>query len=258
MKIDELINKYYNNLSENDKLICKYIMKNKDTCYKLSIDKFSSECHVSKTMLFRFAKKISISGFSELKVRLRWEAENNNSCKTNFLSDVTDSYHKMIEDFKNRDCNSIFQKLYQSKRILVYGSGYAQARVASEFKRIFLPVRQNIFYIHGYDMVESLVQLSNLDDFVIIISLSGESRSVIHLAEKLRLKQIPALSITRMKNNTLASLCYENLYINSITLPTNYMLDYEISTPYFILIELLFLKYQNFLCEIQYGQNFIK
>jgi RpiR family glv operon transcriptional regulator len=95
-------------------------------------------------------------------------------------------------------------------------------------------------------MVDSINNLAKSDDFVIIISLLGESEEVIKLAEKLRLSGIATLSITRMKNNTLASLCDENLYINSIQIQVDYI-GYEISTPYFILIELLFLKYQEYL-----------
>ena len=76
----------------------------------------------------------------------------------------------------NRDCTSIFNKMYKAKRIIVYGSGYAQARVVSEFKRIFLPTQKTIFNMHGYDMVEAVGTLANEDDFVIIISLSGESK----------------------------------------------------------------------------------
>ena len=250
MNIEELMNIYYSNLNENDKLICKYIINNKNTCYKLSIDEFAARCNVSNTTLFRFAKKISLPGFSELKARLRLEVEDKSNEWRDFLGTVTDSYHKMVEDIKNRDCTSIFNKMYKAKRIIVYGSGYAQARVVSEFKRIFLPTQKTIFNMHGYDMVEVVGTLANEYDFVIIISLSGESKGVIKLAKDLRLKGVPTLSITRMMNNTLAASCEENLYINSIALPKEYILDYEISTPYFILIELLFLKYQKYLAQI--------
>lgn len=250
MKMEELMNMYYDNLSANDKIICKYIINNKDSCYKLSIDDFADKCNVSKTTLFRFAKKISLPGFSELKARLRIEVESKTNEKIDFIATVTESYHKMIEDIKKRDCTNIFKKMYKSKRILAYGGGYSQARVASELKRIFLPTQKTIFNIHGYDMVESVAALANEEDFVIIISLSGESKGVIKLAETLRLNSIATLSITRMKNNTLASLCNENLYINSVSLPKDYVLDYEISTPYFILIELLFLKYEKYLSEL--------
>ncbi|MBC2579493.1 MurR/RpiR family transcriptional regulator [Clostridium sp. DJ247] len=246
MKIDELINRYYDKLNENEKHICKFIMNNKNSCYKFSIEEFARKCNVSTTTLFRFAKKISLQGFSELKAILRLEAEDIKNEDTNFLLNVTDSYHKMIEVIKKRNCKSIFDKIYNSKRIIVYGSGYAQARVASEFKRIFLPTQKIIYHIHGYDMVDSINNLVKSDDFFIIISLLGESEDVIKLAEKLRVSGIPTLSITRMKNNTLASLCDENLYINSIQLQVD-CINYELSTPYFILIELLFLKYQEYL-----------
>lgn len=247
MSIQELMNKYYNNLNDNDKLICKYIINNKDTCYKLSIEDFAAKCNVSNTTLFRFTKKISLNGFSELKAKLRLEAESEDDNQTNLLLSVTDSYHKMINHIKNKDCSSLFEKMYNAKRIIVYGSGYSQARVASEFKRIFLPTQKIIFNMHGNDMAKAVGTLAMEDDFVIIISLSGESKGVIELAETLRLNCIPTLSITRMRNNTLASLCEENLYINSILLPEQYTIDYEISTPYFILIELLYLKYQKYL-----------
>lgn len=250
MKIEELMNKYYSNLSENDKLICKYIMNNKEKAYKLSIDEFAAKCNVSKTTLFRFSKKISLTGFSELRARLHLEVESKKDEKTDFIVTVTESYHKMIEDIKNRDCTNIFKKIYNAKRIFLYGEGYAQARVVSEFKRIFLPTQKTIINMHGEDMSEALGALVSEDDFAIIISLSGESKQVIKFAENLRLKGVSILSITRMKNNILASVCNENLYINSIKLPKEYELDYEISTPYFILIELLFLKYEKYLSEL--------
>lgn len=256
MNIEELMNKYYGDLNENDQLICSFILKNKENCYKLSIDEFASRCHVSKTMLFRFAKKLSIPGFSELKVRLRWEAESHGKTGTNLMDTVAGSYHKMIDDMKIKDCISLFDRMYHARRILVYGSGYAQARVASEFKRIFLPVRQMIFNIHGYDMVKPLANLAEPEDLVVIVSLSGESKAVTELATTLRLKKVPTVSITGMRNNTLAGLCTESLYIHSIPLPSDYMLDYEISTPYFILIELLYLKYQRYLEEVHDGQSF--
>ena len=50
-----------------------------------------------------------------------------------------------------------------------------------------------------------------------------------------------------MRSNTLASLCAESLYIHSVRLPLENGLEYETSTPYFILIEYLYLSCQNHL-----------
>lgn len=249
MKIEELMNRYYGSLNENDRLICRYIIKHKDSCYRLSIDEFAQECHVSKTVLFRFAKKLSLPGFSELKVRLRWEAQEIKEPRGNLLKTVADSYHKMIDSMMQQDLESLFTRIETADRILVYGSGYAQARVASELKRIFLPCKKHIFHIHGYDMVKPLSRLATDEDLVIIISLSGESKTVLELAGDLRLRRIPMVSVTGMRNNTLSSICDEQLYIHSIPVPASYALDYEISTPYFILIEILYLRYQEYLSK---------
>ena len=106
-----------------------------------------------------------------------------------------------------------------------------------------------MFHVYGNDMVTALCKSAKQDDLAIIISLTGEEKSILSLAEYLRLKQVSTVSVTRMQNNSLASLCGENLYIRSIQIPMEYGIDYEIVTPYFILIELLFLRYQIYINE---------
>lgn len=249
MKIEELMNQSYDSLSVNERYICRFILENRKDCCHYTIDEFASLCHVSKTMLVRFSQKLGLPGFGELKAVLRLEQQEQGRGTDQLMNTVVSSYHKMVDDISKKNLNSLFEKMTAADRMLVYGSGYAQARVASELKRIFLPVHKTIFHIHGHDIVPALSRMVTKKDLVIIISLSGESQAVLELGEELRLKQVPALSITRMANNRLASLCEENLYINSIRLPDEYGIEYEISTPYFILIELLFLKYQVYLEE---------
>jgi len=67
----------------------------------------------------------------------------------------------------------------------------------------------------------------------------------------LRTSHIPMVSVTGLRNNTLASLCEENLYIHTVQLPVEYEIPYEFTTPYFILIEYLYLSYQNFLLQLK-------
>lgn len=247
MKLEERMNLNYSHFSENDRYICQFILENRKKCWRYTIDEFAAACHVSKTMLVRFSQKLGLPGFGELKAALRLESQEIMKEPGLLMDTVVSSYHKMVDEISRKNLNSLFDQMNRAERILVYGSGYAQARVASELKRIFLPARKTILHVHGHDMIPALTRMVTEKDLVVIISLSGESEAVISLAEKLRLKQVPALSITGMSNNRLASLCGENLYIHSIRLPDEYGIGYEISTPYFILIELLFLKYQIYL-----------
>ena len=103
--------------------------------------------------------------------------------------------------------------------------------------------------MHGHDMTKPFEQMAAQTDLVIIISFYGESSHVLSLAENLRIKGVPMVSITRMKTNSLASICEENLYIQSVSVSSPYGIPYEITTPYFILIELLYIKYQQYIVD---------
>lgn len=250
MNLEERVNEYYHTFNDNERDICGYLLRNKAACAGMTIEEMALVCHVSESSLFRFAKKLSLTGFSDLRVRLRLETKEAPEEKTDLLSKMADSCHKMIDDIGMLDCTMLFEKLRMAERVLVFGSGYTEARVASELKRIFLPVRRKIYTMHGSEMSDALSKMAKTGDFLILISLTGESKGCIKAAQNSRMRQMETMSITRLSNNTLASLCGENLYINTIKVPLDSVSQYEISTPYFILLELLFLKYQRYLEDI--------
>ncbi len=245
-RIEELLNSRYDSFSENEKYICHYLTGHYRECAVDTIAEFAEKCSVSQTMLVRFAKKLGMSGYGELKARLKIDLEENPVSSEGLMEKVTQSYYKMMDDLVKRDMTGIFESLERAERVFIYGSGSSQTRAASEMKRIFLPVKEMV-HIHGHDMCRALQKTAGDKDLVILISLSGESQAVVELGRALRTNHVPAVSITRLKNNTLASLCSENLYINSIQMPVEYDVEYEIATPYFILIEFLYLSYRNYL-----------
>lgn len=246
MKIGELLNSSYDSFSENEKYICHYLTSHYRQCAEGTIAEFAESCNVSQAMLVRFAKKTGLSGYGELKARIRLELAERETLSEGMMDKVTQSYHKMMDDLMKRDLTGVFELILRAKRVFIYGSGSSQARAASEMKRIFLPVKEMV-HIHGHDMCRALQRTAKPEDLVFMISLSGESAAVVELAEVLRTNHVPDVSVTRLKNNTLASLCTENLYINSVRMPAGNDVEYEISTPYFILIEFLYLSYRNYL-----------
>lgn len=253
MRIDERLNKYYEEFGKNEKQICHYLKGHYGDCCKKTLEEFAADCHVSKTLLVRFAKKLGLSGYRELKARIKLEQQEKLGDRDHMVQTMTDSYHKMMDDLMKKDLSGFFDKLYGARRVFVYGSGSSQARACGEMKRIFLPVKEMIS-LHGHDLSEVLEQRASPEDLVIIISLSGESEAVLKLARVLRARHVPAVSVTRLESNTLASLCGENLYIHSLHLPVNARLDYQMTTPYFILIEYLYLSYRNYISRQETGR----
>lgn len=245
MKIEELFNKYYDSFTANDRYICECILNHKTDCVRLSIDEFAYKYHISTSTLSRFAQKLKLPGYSELRVIVRLN-ETEVEYKNQSTDQLINCYNKIIDDIEKKDCSVMFERMNQANRIIIFGEGYCQGRVAKEMKRIFLPTGKIIYDIYGYDMIQSLNHFIRSNDIIFFISLNGESSEVIDFAKKMKMKGIYMISITKMISNSLARLCNENLYIQSISIPVNEELEYEITTPYFILIELLYIKYKMY------------
>ncbi|MCC3868100.1 MurR/RpiR family transcriptional regulator [Terrisporobacter mayombei] len=246
MRLEELINKYYDQLNDNDFHIWNYISKNKKECDKLAIDQLAFKCNVSRTTILRFAQKLSLKGYSELKLYLKLE---NKEPKENMdqTEMVCATYNKVIESIKNKDCTEIFEKFDSARNIYIYGVGMVQASIKKELKRIFMTAGKILYDLSGYQESDISLNLANSQDLFIIISVSGENKFLIDFASQLQVRNIPILSITKLKENTLSQMSDYNLYISSVTfLETINEMSYESVTSYFILIEILFLKYVEY------------
>ena len=81
----------------------------------------------------------------------------------------------------------------------------------------------------------------------LLVSVSGQNKKMVEAAKKLRIAGVNLMSITKNRENTLAHLCNFNLYVdesNHFETPMHW--QYESTTAYFILIDILFLKYLEY------------
>lgn len=248
MKIDELINKYYDRLTQNDLHIWKYINSHKEECCNLSIHELAARCNVSKTTILRFAKKLSLQGYSELKVYLNWEKNyvNEENLDDVFVDNICDSWKSSINDIKEKDFTDINEMIYKSKRVFVYGTGTLQVGVAQELKRMFLYCGEIFYMVEGGNETEMILNNITSDDLFILVSLTGNSESAIKLAKQLLVKNIPFISITKLKNNELARMSTKSIYIATSVVEFGNGIYHEASNLFFLLSEVLFLRYASY------------
>lgn len=244
MCLEELVNKNYDKLNQNDIYIWRYIVKNKKKCSKLTIEELASLCNVSRTTILRFAQKLSLKGFSELKVYLKWETSEEVQMETEAVKVMCDGYTRAINDISKRDFTGACKLIYEANRVFVYGSGDVQMNVARQLKMMFLHGGECLYDFEGLSMDEAFFTLVNPNDLVILISLNGESRNVVELAKKMNLSNVKVLSITKLKDNTLASLSDENIYITTsqIYVDSNFR-SFESTTILYNVAEILFVRY---------------
>lgn len=242
MNINELINTHYDKLNQNDIHIWNYIYANKEECCKLTIDELAAKCNVSRTTILRFSQKLSLRGYSELKVYLNWEIT---QCKNQEISveEAFGNYQKAISDFKERDFSEICKMIHEADRVFLYSTGAIQMSVAQELKRIFLSNQEYFYIVGGVDEMNTLIKTISSNDLVIFISMSGNSEHVTSFAKQLKTIQVQTISITKLIDNELARLCNQSLYISTVTIDIGNNFKYQTTTLFFVLIEILFLKY---------------
>ena len=135
--------------------------------------------------------------------------------------------------------------------MFIFASGYVQSNVAQELKRLFFYDNVLIYEISGREEFSSIAQTLTTDDLFIFVSLSGETPLVVDFARNLQLLDVPFISITKLHDNTLASLSTVNLYVS----PARFQLydsedehtAFQSMMPYFMLIEVWFVKYRMYL-----------
>ena len=248
MKIMELVNRHYDELSSNDLIIWKYMQENQKECVNLSITELADRCHVSKTTILRFAQKLSLKGYSELKVYLSWE----NKPKTNSETDerlvekVCDMCKYAIDEIKERDFTDICEMIYDAKRVFVYGTGALQNSVAHELQRMFQYCGEIFYVMSGDKETEMIIPHLQEGDIFILISLRGKGEHINEFAKQLKIHNIPTISMTRFMNNDLAHKSTRSIYITTSQVMLGDRILHEAANLFFILAEVLFLRYSQY------------
>lgn len=247
--IEELVNKNYHKLKETDLIIWKYISTHRKACCDYTIYELADVCNVSRTTVLRFAQKLTLSGYSELRTLLKLDYQQKSA---NYISNPKDLillYHQIVTEMQNKDFTKINQMIYNARHIFAYGTGNMQNNVLREMRRLFQCSGDYIISIQGEGELSFLLKNVTPQDLVFIISFSGETPAALEFARNLCARNVPVISITRLKDNTLASICDENIYVH--TMDFQFYSEYhgyriESAVGYFIAIETLFLQYQQY------------
>lgn len=250
MLLEDLVNNSLAKLNPTDLIVWRYIYAHKKECCYISIYDIADNCNVSRTTVLRFAKKLGLDGFSDLKMMLKMEISQVREKPSMNIAQATVNLCQQVgEEIAKQDFTRLNKLLYKAKRIFVYASGHVQKNVASEIERLFVNCNIFVYEIKGSDEMGIISKNVTSDDLFIIISLSGESKNVVDIAQKLHLQKIPVISLTRLKSNTLATLSTENLYITPVDLPATLDYEYKSLLGFFLAVEMWFVSYSGYCAE---------
>lgn len=242
MKIQELVNRHYDKLNENDIHIWEYIQSHKKECENLTIDELASRCYVSRTTVMRFAQRIGLKGYAELKSYLRMSNRQDAQEQMGFEM-FYNRYVKFMESLKEQNMTKALEMISNANRLYVYGTGIVQSSAASEMKRVFLEEGKLFYVIHNRNELSVFEKNIYQGDLVTIISFSGENKRAIEFAKKLKAKNVSILSITSRKSNTLSRLADESFYVDAPRMINTQGGLHDGLAGFFLFIDLMMVKY---------------
>lgn len=247
MRLESLIEENYEKLNENDLYIWNYILHHKEECQTMSIQELASKCNISHTTILRFTHKLGLQGYSEMKIHLKWENNQQRQLNNKEIENVYKDIEKTIEVMKNRDFYDVFELFDKADKIYIYGSGAVQKSAAEDLKRNMIFGNKLIYVLEGREETKIISDILTSKDVFILLSLSGNNLFMIEFARKLKVKGVKIISITQVGNNELASISDISLqfYTHSILVNQNKM-EFCSTTQFFLVNQILLLKYLEY------------
>ncbi|MGM9530204.1 MurR/RpiR family transcriptional regulator, partial [Intestinibacter sp.] len=220
---------------------------NKKKCEKMSIQELSDSCNVSHTTILRFAQKLGLNGYSELKFYLKLENSEEINKEKMEINNLIDDINKTMNILMEVDYSKLFDLLDNCNKIYAYGSGEAQKNAVKDLKRNLLMTGRLVNVIEGREEINIIPKYMTKNDVVFLYSLFGENERVNNFAKTLRKIGVKIISISQVGNHTLSKLSDVNIqfYTRAII---NLKEDLPICpvSQFFIVNEFLLLKYLEY------------
>ena len=251
MSLEELVNQKYDSLTANDREIMTAIFRDKQRVKQMNSTQLSSFLHISRTTLVRLMKKLGIDTYAEFKLYLNRKEETR--IFTYDLQDIIKEYHYMIDELKKKHYEKICEMIYGAHTVYLYGTGNEQKTIAEEFKRIFLTFGKCCVDLYDEGEVRFARERFQDNDVFLAISLSGENKDAVNVVRAVQEVGIRTISLTRWANNTLARMCQENLYVGTKTVGSIAGQSYEMVATFYILLDILSVRYLEFIHKCSGG-----
>ena len=193
-KISIKIKVSYPEMSKAEKRIADWLSQNPNEILALSIVELAEKCECSEATIVRFAKRLGLGGYQDLKISLAQESD---TPAANTKITGEDSPYEIYA----KVCNDIYctlertkmsidqtaltdaaQRLIASKRIIVFGLGNS-ASVATDMSHKLLRAGCNsVSYSDNHMQVIAASHLT-CEDTVVGITHSGSSKDIVEALE---------------------------------------------------------------------------
>ena len=232
------------NLNELERLVYQYIIAHPNTVPFMRIRELAAEAHVSTTTVLHFCKKMGCDGYAQFKWKLKEQAGTTQDASLpdslnelqNFLWRVgTPEYDAALDEAAGM--------IARAERVFLVGIGNSGS-MAEYGARYFSNLGK--FSLSVTDPFYPITVTPNTTITAIILSVSGETKELLHLARQLKAKNASLIAVTCSSQSTVAKLSDIVLpYYNTVHRLTAEKYDLTSQMPVMYLLETLARRVYN-------------
>ena len=236
-----------NTLSNSEIEVLKYIEKNKKEVLNMSVQELSKSIFISTATIIRLCKKIGLSGFSELKYKIREELNSEEvqlkevssigKIGDNLMYETQQSYNLISED----DVDKVVELLLLDRNIHFFGKGLTSTALQYISKYLLTCNRLNICYEDTHIAYLAAEAMSE-KDVLFVASLSGKTHQIIKMIQIAKSKGATIIAITNINNNSISEIADINfrVYTNETN---NLPYDMKSRIPVLFVLNIIVNKY---------------
>ncbi len=225
-----LLQEMLDDLPVAEKRVAQHILENPKRFVSLSITQLAEECGTSAAGVVRLCKRLRMTGFRELKLRITLDVSQNLGSQRVLHIEPGVSIDEIITSLihnnqvildgleKTIDTASLERaatRILLSRRVDLYGVGASGVVARDLYQKLLRVGIECSFDPDGRMQITSACNLDE-NDAVIAISYSGETKVVNAAVEEAKNSGATAISMTRFSQNSLADLSDINLFVPSM------------------------------------------
>lgn len=245
MVLDHLINKHFEQLTENDLHIINIIRQNIDQISDMKIHDLSKLTHTSISTIHRLVKKMGFEGYSNFKFYLKMDTNTSPTQFTN-ADTIVEDVQRTVEHLEMFDYQPLNELIEAAPFIYIFGTGMAQQNVAREAQRHMLSISKRAIVINDETELRLAINQMSYDDLLFVISLSGETKNLIEPIQLIKARELLYVSITTLHDNYIAKHAAFNIYVNSPPIQFFNNTEYYSFTPYYVVFDFIARTYHNY------------
>lgn len=207
----------------------------------LPLTRLAEEQNVSTTTVVRMCKKLGFSGYSEFKYELKLLHTQESDERYHAITRLQADLQNTLNHLERYDVEAICEAMAKANRIVIVAVGLSKM-FGEYFSKLLMQLNEMSMYMYESHMIDLLASRVSEGDVVIFISSSGQTQTLVKMADKLQHQPVQTIAITNNIDSPLTQ--YADHSLSSQVARVEYA-GYDLTTrsSLVVLIDLLFESY---------------